>query len=142
MMHKQPLALQICMNTTKIPWSLQRIYTNNMVYILNHKDSASFIIQYIFSLYQGLNWGTSDPKTDDIPMSHPASFLPLLLLLIKLSVMLKGGTNNFEGNVYALNSATGVFGPICDDFWSMKDVRYKNVEKPLQFFPLILVKSF
>ena len=101
-----------------------------------------FIIQYIFSLYRALKWGTSEPEAVYLPMSHPASFLPLLLLLIKLSVMLKGGTNNFEGNVYALNPTTGVFGPICDDFWSMKDVRYKNVEKPLQFFPLILVKSF
>ena len=48
--------------------------------------------------------------------------------------MLKGGKNNFEGNVYALNPTTGVFGPICDDFWSMKDVSYTNVENPWYSF--------
>ena len=44
-----------------------------MVYILNLKAPASFIIQYIFSLYQGLNLGPSDPEADDIPMCHHAS---------------------------------------------------------------------
>ena len=37
--------------------------------------------------------------------------------------MLMGGTHSYEGNVYAMNPITGVFGPVCDDFWSMKDVR-------------------
>ena len=42
-----------------------------MVYILNLKGPAPFLIQYIFSLYQGLR---SYPEADNIPMCHPASF--------------------------------------------------------------------
>ena len=33
----------------------------------------SFLIHTIFSLYQGLNRGPSDPEADDIPMCHSAS---------------------------------------------------------------------
>ena len=38
------------------------------------------------------------------------------------AVILKGGLQPYEGNVFATNPTTGIFGPICDDFWSMKDV--------------------
>jgi hypothetical protein len=31
----------------------------------------------------------------------------------------------YEGNVFATNPTSGIFGPICDDFWSMKDVIIK-----------------
>ena len=44
-----------------------------MVYTLYFKGPASFIIQYIFSLYRGLNWGPSDPEADDIPMCQYTS---------------------------------------------------------------------
>ena len=45
---------------------LPQIYIDNMEYILNIKDLESFLVQYIFSLYLGLNWGPSDPEADDI----------------------------------------------------------------------------
>ena len=41
--------------------------------ILNLKDPASFIIQYILGLYRSLNWGPSDPVAHDMPMCHRAS---------------------------------------------------------------------
>jgi len=37
-------------------------------------------------------------------------------------VELVGGSGDFEGNVFALNPKTGVFGPVCDDNWSMTQV--------------------
>ena len=40
----------------------------------------------------------------------------------KILVYLVGGTNNKEGNVYALNPDTGVDGPICDHYWDSTDV--------------------
>ena len=36
-------------------------------------------------------------------------------------VLLDGDVAN-EGNVYATNPATGVFGPICDNGWDLIDV--------------------
>jgi hypothetical protein len=42
--------------------------------------------------------------------------------IIIFAVTLKGGLQPYEGNVFATNPTTGIFGPICDDFWSMKDV--------------------
>ena len=44
-----------------------------MVYILNLKDPESFLIPYMFSLYQGLNRRPSDVEADDIPICHLAS---------------------------------------------------------------------
>ncbi len=44
-----------------------------------------------------------------------------------ISVMLKGGTKKNMGNVFALNSLTGTFGPVCDDDWSIEDVRSSNI---------------
>ena len=38
---------------------------------LNLKDPMSFIIQSIFSLYQDLNWGPSDPETDMMVHFNP-----------------------------------------------------------------------
>ena len=36
---------------------------------------------------------------------------------------LVGGGSEHEGNVFAYNPDTGVFGPICDDTWDKLDVR-------------------
>jgi hypothetical protein len=48
-------------------------------------------------------------------------------------VWLSDGPNNFSGNVYARNPATGVYGPVCDDFWSQEDVRKKK-SRVVRFF--------
>lgn len=40
-------------------------------------------------------------------------------------VALRGGKNNGEGNVFVFNRKTKLFGPVCDDFWSHKDVSFK-----------------
>jgi hypothetical protein len=37
---------------------------------------------------------------------------------------LVGGSSNKEGNVFAINSKTGVDGPVCDDEWDIIDVRW------------------
>ena len=42
-------------------------------------------------------------------------------------VVLKDGTTTNMGNVFALNSETGIFGPVCDDNWSIEDVRSNNI---------------
>ena len=47
---------------------MPQLNANNMVYILHFKDPSSFLIHQTLSLYQGFNWGASDPKADDIPM--------------------------------------------------------------------------
>jgi len=39
-------------------------------------------------------------------------------------VKLVGGANQLEGNVFALNPKTGVFGPVCDDGWNIQNVSY------------------
>ena len=53
----------------------------NRVHILNLKVLASFPIQKMSSLYQGLNWEPSDPKADNTPMCHCASLLIKTLFL-------------------------------------------------------------
>ena len=58
-----------------LPW----IHTNNMVYILNLKDLASFLI---FSLYKGSKQGPSDPEAGDIPMCQCASLYMLETLCV------------------------------------------------------------
>ena len=66
------------------PW----IYTNIKVYILNLKGPTSFIIQYIFSLYQGLDRGPSDTEADDtpnVPPCFPEAFCSELLKTNKKS---------------------------------------------------------
>jgi len=37
-------------------------------------------------------------------------------------VTLKGGNTRNMGNVFAFNSLTGTFGPVCDDEWSIESV--------------------
>ena len=49
-----------------------------MSQFLNLKYPASFTIQQIFSLNQGLNWGPSDPEADDIPVYQRASLYGFL----------------------------------------------------------------
>jgi hypothetical protein len=39
------------------------------------------------------------------------------------SVKLVGGSNEFEGNVFAKNPKTEVYGPVCDDNWTFENVR-------------------
>ena len=36
--------------------------------------------------------------------------------------MLVGGKGAHEGNVYAYNPSSDIFGPVCDDFWTIEDV--------------------
>ena len=38
-------------------------------------------------------------------------------------VELIGGSNELEGNVFAKNPKTGVYGPVCDDNWTIQNVR-------------------
>ena len=43
-------------------------------------------------------------------------------------VVLVGGTTNGTGNVFARNPTTGIYGPVCDDFWDINDVStYLNI---------------
>jgi hypothetical protein len=44
------------------------------------------------------------------------------LFWISVSVALIGGNSEKEGNAYALNPSTGVFGPVCDDNWDLTAV--------------------
>ena len=37
-------------------------------------------------------------------------------------VELIGGSSLSDGNVYATNPATGIYGPVCDDNWDIDDV--------------------
>ncbi len=37
-------------------------------------------------------------------------------------IALIGGTSNGTGNVFARNPTTGIYGPVCDDFWEIADV--------------------
>jgi hypothetical protein len=39
------------------------------------------------------------------------------------SVILIGGASHNEGNVYAFNPSTSIFGAVCDDTWTQKNVR-------------------
>jgi hypothetical protein len=50
------------------------------------------------------------------------SSLLYILIYISVSVALIGGHSEKEGNVYALNPSTGVFGPVCDDNWDLTAV--------------------
>ena len=42
---------------------------------------------------------------------------------MKFSVVLLDGATGNEGNVYATNPSTHIFGPICDNGWDILDVR-------------------
>jgi hypothetical protein len=37
-------------------------------------------------------------------------------------VALVGGTGSFEGVLYATNPATGIYGPVCDDSFTLAAV--------------------
>jgi hypothetical protein len=39
------------------------------------------------------------------------------------SVKLVGGSNELEGNVFAKNPKTELYGPVCDDNWTIENVR-------------------
>ena len=43
---------------------------------------------------------------------------------VVLPTTLIGGSNKNEGNVFATNPTTGVFGPVCDDQWSLENVSF------------------
>ena len=45
--------------------------------------------------------------------------------------MLNGGSTNSEGNVFAKNPVTGIFGPVCDDGFDANAVSF---EMPLLFY--------
>ena len=38
------------------------------------------------------------------------------------AVVLVGGTTTGNGNVFARNPTTGIYGPVCDDLWDINDV--------------------
>jgi hypothetical protein len=40
-------------------------------------------------------------------------------------VKLAGGSNFKEGNVYAMNPDSEMFGPVCDDQWTLENVGEK-----------------
>lgn len=42
-------------------------------------------------------------------------------------MVLVGGTVNGTGNVFAKNPVTGIYGPVCDDFWDINDVSFIDV---------------
>ncbi len=52
----------------------------------------------------------------------------ILGVTVLISVRLFGDK---EGNVFAYNSANGVFGPVCGDFWTIQNVSFfqKTQEK-------------
>jgi hypothetical protein len=37
--------------------------------------------------------------------------------------VLVGGPTSSSGNVFARNPSTGIYGPVCDDFWNIADVK-------------------
>ena len=47
-------------------------------------------------------------------------------LITDLDVKLIGGSNSKEGNVYAKNLVTGLYGPVCDDNWTIENVSQFN----------------
>ena len=64
-------------------WSLAtNIHKQYGVYFVSQKYSESFLIQYIFSIYLGLNLGPSDPEANYIPMCHCASLNNEILNII------------------------------------------------------------
>ena len=47
----------------------------------------------------------------------------LLLSILSAPIVLIGGPTSNSGHVYARNPRTGIFGPVCDDFFRDADVR-------------------
>jgi len=59
------------------------------------------------------------------------------MLKSSFSVKLMGGSSKLEGNVFARNPTTKVFGPVCDDEWTIENVslkKYKGFQKVIQIF--------
>jgi hypothetical protein len=48
------------------------------------------------------------------------------MLKSSFSVKLMGGSSKLEGNVFARNPNTKVFGPVCDDEWTIENVSFKS----------------
>ena len=48
------------------------------------------------------------------------------MLKSSFSVKLIGGSSKLEGNVFARNPNTKVFGPVCDDAWTIENVSFKK----------------
>ncbi len=48
------------------------------------------------------------------------------MLKSSFSVKLIGGSSKLEGNVFARNPTTKVFGPVCDDVWTIENVSFKK----------------
>jgi len=49
----------------------------------------------------------------------------IILIILIFLVTLVGGNSPNEGNVYARNPNTGIFGPVCDDAWDVMGVSQK-----------------
>ena len=69
---------------------------------------------------------TSGPVCDDhfgtsIWLLHKKDFSAYLFWAFS-AVNLVGGTGPQEGYVYALNPATKIYGPVCDDYFDIKAV--------------------
>ena len=59
------------------------------------------------------------------------------MLKSSFSVQLIGGSSKLEGNVFATNPTTKVFGPVCDDEWTIENVslkKCKGFQKVIQIF--------
>ena len=48
------------------------------------------------------------------------------LMNLFVLILVVGGKNSKEGNVYAYNPTTGVDGPVCDDAWDFDDVSQRG----------------
>lgn len=47
---------------------------------------------------------------------------------------LVGGSTTGRGNVYARNPTTGIYGPVCDDFWNLNAVSTLNICLSIEYF--------
>jgi hypothetical protein len=52
-----------------------------------------------------------------------------VVFFILILVVLRGGSSNKEGNVFMLNHKTKLFGPVCDDYWTMNGVSEVKKQK-------------
>ena len=58
-------------------------------------------------------------------------------------VTLVGGFSSYSGNVFARNPVTGVYGPVCDDYWSIEDVslNHRNLKNFFEWTEVHIMKS-
>ena len=54
-----------------------------------------------------------------------------------ISVALVGGSSDNEGNVFATNPTTGLYGPVCDDGWAIEEVCVLEY-----YFHVLILDSF